>query len=81
MPRPGIGSAPESANMPASRMKPGETSETPTPLGIEVGAQAEGEAAQAELGRVVDEESGLADLPESEEMKTMCPEPRSTIAG
>ena len=54
VPMPGGDFAPESANMPASRMKPGETSETPTPLGPRSAAQAEGEAAQAELGRVVD---------------------------
>ena len=32
VPRPGGGLAPDEANIPASRMKPGETSETPTPF-------------------------------------------------
>ena len=45
--------APEEANIPASRMKPGSTVDTPTPLIAQVGAQARGEAAQAELRRVV----------------------------
>ena len=31
--------APESANIPASRMKPGQTTETPTPVPAQVGAQ------------------------------------------
>ena len=53
-PQAGGGLAPESANIPASRTNPGATSETPDAGAGEVGAQAEREAAQAELGGVVD---------------------------
>ena len=48
---------------PASRMKPGRTSETPTPLPRELRAQREREAAQAELRRAVDRGPGRRRLP------------------
>ena len=44
---------PASANIPASRMKPGSTTDTPTPCGRRSARSAEREAPQAELGRRV----------------------------
>ena len=62
------------ANMPASRMKPGKITETPTPMRPQVLAQAEREAAQAELRRRVDRRAAASPaLPDSEDMKTMWP--------
>ena len=43
----------ESANMPASRIIPGITTETPTPVPRRSSRRREGEAAEAELGRAV----------------------------
>ena len=54
VPTPGGSLAPDSANMPASRMKPGEDHGDADALGREVLAQGQGEAAQPELRRRVD---------------------------
>ena len=51
---PGGSSTLASANMPASRMKPGKTARDTDAAGAKVGAQGAGEAAQPELGCVVD---------------------------
>ena len=67
-------STPESANIPASRMKPGKTTLTPTPGAVQVAAQALPEAAQAELRRAVDARpGGCWSCPASDEMKTRWP--------
>ena len=50
--------APDSANMPASLMKPGRITETPTPFGARSSRSDEREAAQAELRRRVDRGAG-----------------------
>ena len=71
--------APDSANMPASLMKPGRTTETPTPLGDEVLAQRQREAAQAELGGRVDRGARRPGAPDSDDMNSRCPLPRATI--
>ncbi len=81
MPRRRLGAA-ESANIPASRTAPGETTETPTPVVAQVLAQAEREAAQAELGRRVERSVRRSRPgPRSRRRRPCGPAPRSTSFG
>jgi hypothetical protein len=68
-----------SANMPASRMKPGKIVVTPTPVPWRSSRRPEREPAQAELRRRVDARPGAATLPEIDEMRTIWPRPRSRM--
>ena len=72
---------PLSANIPASRMKPGNTVVDSDPRAAQLLVEREAEPAQAELGRVVDRRPRARELPDSEEMKTRWPEPRSLMPG
>jgi hypothetical protein len=76
---PGGAAMPESANSPAPRMKPGVTTETPTPASRRSWRSPHANPRRPNFVAAYTAELPVAIFPASDDMNTMCPAPRATM--